>query len=83
MTEWQKYRRKQIVELRPATEADFIALKPSGLISILAEDTKSGSPKPGDMVARNPEFPADQWLVAAQYFTDNFEPAATPERSSE
>jgi len=26
------------------------------------------------MIARNPKSHADQWLVAAQYFSDNFEP---------
>ena len=34
----------------------------------------AGSPKEGDMIARNPKNHADQWLVAAQYFADNFEP---------
>ena len=28
----------------------------------------------GDMIARNPKNHADKWLVAAQYFSDNFEP---------
>jgi hypothetical protein len=31
-------------------------------------------PKEGDMIARNPKNHKDQWLVAAQYFADNFEP---------
>jgi hypothetical protein len=26
------------------------------------------------MIARNPKNHADQWLVAAKYFADNFEP---------
>ena len=30
--------------------------------------------KPGDMIARNPKNHDDQWLVAAAYFADNFEP---------
>lgn len=37
-------------------------------------DKEAGSPKTGDMIARNPKNHADQWLVAAQYFADNFEP---------
>lgn len=74
MTDFKQYRRKQIAELRPVTDADFIAITPSGLISISAEDGKAGSPKLGDMVARNPKNHADQWLVAARYFADNFEP---------
>jgi hypothetical protein len=28
----------------------------------------------GDMIARNPKNHADQWLVSAEYFADNFEP---------
>ena len=36
-------------------------------------DHNAGSPKPGDMIARNPKNHADKWLVAAEYFTDNFE----------
>jgi hypothetical protein len=74
MTEFTQYRRKQIAELRPVTEDDFIFIKQNGLISISAEDQKAGSPKPGDMVARNPKNHDDQWLVAAEYFADNFEP---------
>jgi hypothetical protein len=36
---------------------------------------RPGSPKAGDMIARNPGNHEDQWLVAAQYFADNFEAA--------
>jgi hypothetical protein len=70
MTEFKQFRRKQIAELRTYTEGDDLAG-----VSISAEDTKAGSPKSGDMIARNPKNHADQWLVAAQYFADNFEPA--------
>ena len=76
MSEFKQYRRKQIAELRPATDVDFLSIRPGGLISISAEDTKAGSPQPGDMIARNPKNHADQWLVAKQYFADNFEPTA-------
>ena len=34
----------------------------------------AGSPKVGDMIARNPKNHDDKWLVAAVYFADNFEP---------
>jgi len=36
---------------------------------------RRGSPKEGDMIARNPKNHADQWLVAKKYFEDNLEPA--------
>jgi hypothetical protein len=42
-------------------------------VSISVEDDLAGSPKLGDMIARNPKNHKDQWLVAKQYFTDNFE----------
>ena len=34
----------------------------------------AGSPKVGDMIARNPKDYGDKWLLAKQYFDDNFEP---------
>ena len=30
------------------------------------------SPKVGDMIARNPVHPDDQWIVAADYFAANY-----------
>ncbi len=67
---FKQYRRKQIAELRPWVEGEGL-----GVVSISAEDIKAGSPKDGDMIARNPKNHADQWLVAAAYFADNFEAA--------
>lgn len=43
-------------------------------ISISEEDLKNGSPKIGDMIARNPKNHNDQWLVAKEYYETNFEP---------
>ena len=65
---FRQYRRKQIAELRP-----YIPGEEMNGISISAEDRNAGSPKAGDMIARNPKNHADQWLVAAKYFADNFE----------
>ena len=42
-------------------------------ISISESDRNNGSPKEGDMIARNPKNHDDQWLVNDQYFKDNFE----------
>ena len=70
MTQFTKWRRRQIAELRPWTEGDDMSR-----VSVSAPDKEAGSPKPGDMIARNPKNHDDQWLVAAQYFADNFEPA--------
>lgn len=65
-----QYRRKQIAELRP-----YVPEENMTGISISAPDTEAGSPKVGDMIARNPKNYDDQWLVAKRYFEDNFEPA--------
>lgn len=66
--QFKKYRRSQIAELRPYEDGESM-----DEISVSSEDTKAGSPKAGDMIARNPKNHADQWLVAAAYFADNFE----------
>ena len=41
-------------------------------ISISQPDLDDGSPKIGDMIARNPKNYEDKWLVAAEYFKQNF-----------
>ena len=69
MSEFKQYRRKQIAELRPYVSGEQL----SEFVSVSQADRDDGSPKAGDMIARNPKNHADQWLVAAQYFADNFE----------
>ena len=69
MAEFTRYRRTQIAEMRPWAEGDDMSR-----ISVPVPDKEAGSPKAGDMIARNPANHADQWLVAAKYFADNFEP---------
>lgn len=64
-----KFRRTQIAHMRPWVPGESMAD-----ISISSEDVKAGSPKAGDMIARNPKNFSDRWLVAAQYVADNFEP---------
>jgi hypothetical protein len=86
MSEFKQYRKKQIAELRPVTDydiqvynkhtGDLIVMNEKKVVkvSISVEDLANGSPKSGDMIARNPKNHNDQWLVAEQYFEDNFEP---------
>lgn len=87
MSEFKQYRRKQIAELRPVTQGDidmcikygdiihhFSTQEPNKVVSISQTDLENGSPQIGDMIARNPKNHDDQWLVAKQYFEDNFEP---------
>lgn len=78
--EFKKYRRTQIAEMRPVTKEEIdldrliITKTPSRkAISVSGPNLENGSPKTGDMIARNPKNHDDQWLVAEQYFKDNFE----------
>lgn len=75
-SEFEEYQRKQISELRPLTETELTFNK-AGLVkgwfvSVSQEDEKAGSPKEGDMIARNPKNHKDQWLVSKEYVADNF-----------
>lgn len=84
MENFKQYRRTQIAEMRPVNEQDIQAYENDKQIhsirdsefkvSISDADRQNGSPKIGDMIARNPKNHLDQWLVAKQYFQDNFEP---------
>ena len=62
------YKRKGVSEMRPYIQGDDISR-----VSISAADLENGSPKDGDMIARNPKDHGDQWLVAKKYFEENFE----------
>ena len=77
MVNFKQYRRKQIAELREVTDYETMCTGEDMMkefsISVSSEDSKAGSPKDGDMIARNPKNHDDQWLVAAEYFNDNFE----------
>ena len=76
MSEFKQFRRTQIAEMRPVTQHEAEnqdAILDNG-ISVPQADLENGSPKVGDMIARNPKNHKDQWLVAKQYFEDNFEP---------
>lgn len=61
MKDFKKYRRTQIAEMRPVTERDINSFKTNHFIesgedydvSISGSDISNGSPKLGDMVARN------------------------------
>lgn len=70
-SEWQNYRRTQISSLRPYLEGETL----SDRVSISPADRDAGRPKKGDMIARNPKNHDDMWLVASDYFKDNFEKA--------
>ncbi len=63
MSEFKTYRRSGVTEMlewQPGTDLAGV--------SISDVDRESGSPKPGDYIARNPANHADRWLVSAAFF---------------
>jgi hypothetical protein len=72
--EFKQYQRRQkISDLRPYVPGEDLSH-----VSISPEDEGAGSPKEGDMIARNPKNHYDKWLVASDYFADNFDPEPMP-----
>ena len=68
MTDFRLYRKKQLAEMRPYIVGDGL----SDSVSISKADIESGSPKDGDMIARNSKNHLDQWLVSKEFFEDNY-----------
>jgi hypothetical protein len=64
---FKKYVRTNIAEMKVYVKGDDL----QG-VSISVEDDLAGSPKIGDMIARNPKNHNDMWLIANEYFIDNF-----------
>ena len=62
------YQRKGSIEARPYFQAETL----SDRVSISPADREGGSPKAGDMIARNPKNHEDQWLIAAAYFAEHY-----------
>jgi hypothetical protein len=69
MSNFKKYRRTNIAEMRPYVKGEHLQR-----VSISEADLENGSPKEGDMIARNSKDHNDLWLVAKKYFEENFEP---------
>jgi len=69
MSEFKRYKRKGLSEMRTVVNGEIFDHR----LSISEEDRKAGSPKEGDMIARNPKNHKDQWLVTEEYFNDNLE----------
>ena len=66
MSEFKQYRRTGLSEMRPYIEGGDT----TGTINVSKEDLANGSPKAGDMIARNPKNHNDQWLVSEKYFDE-------------
>lgn len=65
---YKQYKRKGLSEMTPWIE-EFDMTN----VSVSEADLQNGSPKQGDMIARNPKNYEDKWLVAEKYFNDNLE----------
>ena len=70
---YRRYRRTAIAEI-----ADWHPDFDMSRVSVSDADRDAGSPKAGDKIARNPKNHDDRWLIAADYFADNFEAVANP-----
>jgi len=71
-TDYVPYRRKGTVLARPYVENEV--LPPH--VSVSDTDRAAGSPKVGDMIARNfnnHSDPPDEWLIAQAYFEMHYE----------
>ena len=67
MSHFKRYIRTNVAEMAHWTpEYDM------SRVSVSQADKENGSPKIGDMIARNPLNHNDQWLVAKKYFEYNF-----------
>jgi len=62
------YRKKLLQEMEEWTPT----MDMSG-VSVSEADANKGSPMQGDMIAKNPNNNKDRWLVAKQFFDDNYE----------
>jgi len=59
---WKQYKRKGLSEMRPYVPGEDMVG-----VSVSAPDVANGSPKPGDMIARNPKNHDDQQSRLARY----------------
>jgi hypothetical protein len=73
MSKFKQYRRTNLAEMRPVTAQETASVLQAEGVSISKADLDKGSPMIGDMIARNPNNHNDQWLVAKQYFQENFD----------
>ena len=72
--EFRQFKRTQIAEMHEYNPNNMYSEDFMSKLSISEVDKNNGSPKLGDMIARNLKNHNDIWLVAEQYFKDNFEP---------
>lgn len=72
--QYRRVRITDITEARPYITGELLSSK----VSISMTDKAAGSPKEGDMIARNPANHDSQWLITQADFTPSFEPLEAP-----
>jgi len=76
MSNYTKYRAREIIEVRPYVEGeDLSGLSTSGL------EREMGSPKPSDVIIRLADSPQKEWFMSAAYLNRFYEPTG-PEPES-
>lgn len=70
--EFKKYKRTNEIEMHEYNPDMMYSKEFMDRVSISKADLENGSPKRGDMIARNPEDHGDMWLVAEKYFKEKF-----------
>ena len=72
---FKEYVRTEILEMRPVTQT-MVDAGEEGLLAVnigmSVEDIDNGSPKIGDMIARNNDVTDYEWLISAEFFKENF-----------
>ena len=71
--EFKKYRKKGLTEMHRYDPNLAYPKEFMDRVSISPADKKNGSPKEGDMIARNPNNHNDLWLISKEYFEENYE----------
>jgi len=70
MSEWKKYRKTGIAEMKPLLHKDW---NPRTL-NLSVADRANGHPKMGDMLARDPLNHSDRWVVSGTFFRSHYVP---------
>lgn len=70
MIGWKLYRKTLLTEARPYVKGESI----DGFM-VSDVDLLKGSPRAGDMIARYPDRPDEQWLIPEDLFAELYEEA--------
>ena len=67
---WKRYRKTVEIEARP-----WIPAMDMRHVRVLHTDRLAGSPKEGDMIARQPDDHEDRWLIRGEVFEATYQQA--------